>query len=1279
MKIQSTKVVVRVVDLDNQPVDSAEVKIGSVVGESLGGGRYELNGVPAGEVFVEVSDPSYEMRNVSADVSKKRKVNVIVGERGLPIMPRGGQEIPFRSPKDKLAVVTKGPKGAAALDSWAQQNGIEVDRPYGPGFAIITVPADHRQFDPAQLVSMDGVVHVGPLVNPRPDSVSMLTRKVIIRTVPGTTEKEVKQIAKDTGCKVLRKLSLANMWVLEVSDIADSYASLAAAKALSQNKNIVSAEPSLAGAGVADTITPTDELFGDQWHFQRVRVPVAWQHLRDANPAGVNSGDPGDLTYGSADLVIGVVDTGVKTETDAGVTTPAHPEFQGNVSSGDPKAIIFFDFENMVANNDNPNAVHGDGYHGSGCAGIITARAENPSGVAGEEEGVAGVAPNCRMVSALGSSGQTEDELSDIYLWLAGLDPASTDPDFPDPLPTPAAVITNSFGGHLPNIWPISDLIDQTLIEITDNGRGGLGCLTFWSTGNGSSDDFWTMRPYASHERTIGVGAVTDADVKAGYSNWGDGIDLCAPSSGGTDDIMTTTIPGDGDTAGHTGGGDDYISWFGGTSAATPLAAGVGALVLSMDPTLTWAEAREILIRTAERIDTGNSDPDGQWRDDDGDGYDEYSWWYGFGMVDAERAVCVARNTIEVHPSVAFVDVPEEETAIRPVTIRVHGWRPREFEIVNGPTTTTGPADSFQIHGSDSANWGGSFECIDETLHIWLKYTGTNDGDTVTGSITIRCAETGEEFPVVISANTIARPSAALVLALDRSGSMDDPAGDGRVKIELVRDGAAVVPVLVRDSETGLGGVRWATDADLAGAMEVEQAGEEVIGLGRQNLSSFIMNHTTDPFGMTAIGDAVEAAQSLLDDADGYDIKAMVVLTDGNETASKYISELSGADLHSRIYAIGVGTPENLDPIALDTLAGSHGGYMVLTGETTVDDRFLLIKYYQQILAGITNTEIVVDPQGWLPPGVEVTHQFPVNETDREIDVIVHTQYPSVLDLSVKTPDGKVIRRWDVNGLDSKYVVGHGTTYFRLALPSSLFDPQDPTQPWTASLKIDSENWYRLIKELRLKEDKQEASASSAGAMVHGLHYAFTTQARSSLRMETQVTQASRKPGAEATIRTKLLEYGYPLESNARVVCRIMAPDRTETALELDYLAQGVYEGSFKASMTGSWRVTVLAKGSTSLGSPFSREAIRTVNVWPGGDKPAPEKPAENTLEELLECICKGEMIDPEVARKYGIDLKKLCECIFRNDRKKNQTPLLPEKDRTKVIATITKALEKLA
>ena len=87
---------------------------------------------------------------------------------------------------------------------------------------------------------------------------------------------------------------------------------------------------------------------------------------------------------------------------------------------------------------------------------------------------------------------------------------------------------------------------------------------------------------------------------------------------------------------------------FGGTSSATPLCAGVAALVLSANPALTYVEARQILRDTAVKFDLANTDPVGQWLDANGNpsvtsgNPSVKSGWYGYGRVNAAAAVQTA-------------------------------------------------------------------------------------------------------------------------------------------------------------------------------------------------------------------------------------------------------------------------------------------------------------------------------------------------------------------------------------------------------------------------------------------------------------------------------------------------------------------------------------------------------------------------------------------------------------------------------------------------------------
>jgi len=143
----------------------------------------------------------------------------------------------------------------------------------------------------------------------------------------------------------------------------------------------------------------------------------------------------------------------------------------------------------------------------------------------------------------------------------------------------------------------------------------------------------------AAFPEAIAVGASTNFDCRAGYSQFGLEVDVVAPSSGGPLNLRVTTT----DRTGADGydDGDDYLSnepgsaGFGGTSSATPLVSGVAGLMLSRNPELTAQEVRQILQETADQI---GPDPYIAGRNDR----------YGHGRINASRALQAITPPIQV-------------------------------------------------------------------------------------------------------------------------------------------------------------------------------------------------------------------------------------------------------------------------------------------------------------------------------------------------------------------------------------------------------------------------------------------------------------------------------------------------------------------------------------------------------------------------------------------------------------------------------------------------------
>ena len=166
---------------------------------------------------------------------------------------------------------------------------------------------------------------------------------------------------------------------------------------------------------------------------------------------------------------------------------------------------------------------------------------------------------------------------------------------------------------------------DGILFYLSTNG----GAFTLLSSNSGvESTNLNVFNQDVSYpaaiSSVIAVGASTDRDYRSDYSQYGTGIDFVAPSNGGFEAITTADETG---SPGYDSG--NYHSGFGGTSSATPLAAGIGALLLARNPGLSADDLRDALQDSAVQIG-------GTPITYDVNGWNEY---YGHGRVDADGAL----------------------------------------------------------------------------------------------------------------------------------------------------------------------------------------------------------------------------------------------------------------------------------------------------------------------------------------------------------------------------------------------------------------------------------------------------------------------------------------------------------------------------------------------------------------------------------------------------------------------------------------------------------------
>ncbi|MCW5700759.1 MAG: S8 family serine peptidase, partial [Rhodospirillales bacterium] len=374
--------------------------------------------------------------------------------------------------------------------------------------------------------------------------------------------------------------------------------------------------------------------------------------------------------FGDPDVVVCVTDDGCKLN---------HGDFD---SAGKFAEWGYLRGSRLITSNEidaNPDEMYKAGSnHGTSCCGVI----------AGEVDGAltVGAAPWCRLLPIQWESSGSSLFISDSKL-MTVLNFISDKVD----------VVSNSWGSSPFGNWP-TPVLNRIRTLSQTGGRRGTGIVFMWAAGNEncpidhrSNQDIpftngvevrggslvWvgvkTSRVFqhnlVNEPGVMYVAAVASTARRSHYSNHGTGIAISAPSSN-SHEYYRLVLPGLGIST-ATGDPVSVTHSFGGTSSATPLVAGIAALVISANPALSAAEVISVLKRTASKdLDFGNwprtppasFDPDTSWDVspvapfDDGAfvdiGHSDGTWspWYGHGRVDALAAVSDAISKIAPGP-----------------------------------------------------------------------------------------------------------------------------------------------------------------------------------------------------------------------------------------------------------------------------------------------------------------------------------------------------------------------------------------------------------------------------------------------------------------------------------------------------------------------------------------------------------------------------------------------------------------------------------------------------
>ncbi len=478
-----------------------------------------------------------------------------------------------------------------------------------------------------------------------------------------------------------------------------------------------------------------------------------------------------------------------------------------------------------------------------------------------------------------------------------------------------------------------------------------------------------------------------------------------------------------------------------------------------------------------------------------------------------------------------------------------------------------------------------------------------------------------------LTANVIAGIVVDGLAVFDTSGSMAQTVQGGGTKMAAaIQAGRLFVNLVPPDLGNRVAATRFSTDATtFLGIGEVTAANQ-------QAKVDAVKDPPLTPNGWTAIAGGVmtaipEFAAPRAGPAPAQLTKAVVVLTDGldntafkNPADNQYYS-LQGNPARDpanpanfipthafvppagvKIFAVGLGTGQDIDTSQLAALSSGAGGYYGVVDPTQPATTYKLMKFYTQIYMDLVDTSVIKDPLNTIQPGQTHTIEFDVLNGDVSAMVVVFDIGGLRLSFWLETPGGEII---DASFVPAGFQLRSGYTETSRFL-DFLLPPGEPKRyagRWKLIVRHDGKVCRGRPNPKRRELGFLPGDCSRSRKPVD---YGFAIGVGSNFRLQAYLTPGPVNVGDPIRLTGLPTEAGLPVTGCTVTVDAVSPSGQRWAGIVLKDdgghddgdANDGEYGRSFiQTAEAGSYTFTFRATGYSRDGEPVNRETVRSKYV----------------------------------------------------------------------------------